>query len=204
MANEFSPQACKGLVLAGLIGSAWLLSLSLSYTLPLDQRPGLLIGSLILLRAFLHTGLFIVAHDSMLTSLVPEYPGLNRWIGKVCLLMYAGLSYVRCSRNHRRHHLAPRKFQDPDYQRMSNNILNWYNHFMGNYLDGKQLLKLSCLWLALFIITCYLLPAQIMHLLLFSVLPLIISSCQLFLVGTWLPHRRGDTTHPGVTTRSLS
>jgi len=46
VANEFSPQARKGLVLAGLIGSAWLLSLGLSYSLPLDQTPGLLIGSL--------------------------------------------------------------------------------------------------------------------------------------------------------------
>ena len=127
MANEFSPQARKGLVLAGLIGSAWLLSLGLSYSLPLDQTPGLLIGSLILLRAFLHTGLFIVAHDSMHASLVPGHPGLNRWIGKVYLLVYAGLSYERCSRNHRRHHLAPETFQDPDYQRcMNNNICLLY------------------------------------------------------------------------------
>ena len=205
MANEFSPQARKGLALAGLIGSAWLLSLGLSYTLPLDQTPGLLIGSLILLRAFLHTGLFIVAHDSMHASLVPGHPGLNRWIGKVYLLVYAGLSYERCSRNHRRHHLAPETFQDPDYQRCTNNnILDWYVHFMGNYLGMRQLLNLSCLWLALIIPNGSDLPAQIMHLLLFSVLPLIISSCQLFLVGTWLPHRRGATTRPGVTTRSLA
>ena len=107
MENKFSPQARKGLVLAGLIGSAWLLSLGLSFSLPLDQKSGLLIGSLILLRAFLHTGLFIVAHDSMYASLVPGHPGLNRWIGKVCLMMYAGLSYERCSRNDKRHHLAP-------------------------------------------------------------------------------------------------
>ena len=205
MANEFSPQARKGLALAGLIGSAWLLSLGLSYTLPLDQTPGLLIGSLILLRAFLHTGLFIVAHDSMHASLVPGHPGLNRWIGKVYLLVYAGLSYERCSRNHKHHHLAPETFQDPDYQRCTNNnILDWYVHFMGNYLGMRQLLNLSCLWLALIIPNGSDLPAQIMHLLLFSVLPLVISSCQLFLVGTWLPHRRGATTRPGVTTRSLA
>ena len=165
MANEFSPQARKGLALAGLIGSAWLLSLGLSYTLPLDQTPGLLIGSLILLRAFLHTGLFIVAHDSMHASLVPGHPGLNRWIGKVYLLVYAGLSYERCSRNHRRHHLAPETFQDPDYQRCTNNnILDWYVHFMGNYLGGQQLLNFSCLWLTLIILNGSGLPAQIMHL----------------------------------------
>ena len=185
MANEFSPQARKGLALAGLIGSAWLLSLGLSFALPLDQTPGLLIGSLILLRAFLHTGLFIVAHDSMHASLVPGHPGLNRWIGKFCLLMYAGLSYERCCRNHRRHHLAPETFQDPDYQRCTNNnILDWYAHFMGNYLGRQQLLNLSCIWLAIVILSSSDLPNQILHLLLFSVLPLIISSCQLFLVGT--------------------
>jgi beta-carotene ketolase (CrtW type) len=165
VANEFSPQARKGLVLAGLIGSAWLLSLGLSFALPLDQTPGLLIGSLILLRAFLHTGLFIVAHDSMHSSLVPAHPGLNRWIGKFCLLMYAGLSYERCCRNHRRHHLAPETSQDPDYQRCTNNnILDWYVHFMGNYLGGQQLLNLSCLWLTLVILNGSGLPAQIMHL----------------------------------------
>ena len=68
MANEFSPQARKGLVLAGLIGSAWLLSLGLSYTLPLDQTPGLLIGSLILLRAFLHTGPVSYTHLTLPTT----------------------------------------------------------------------------------------------------------------------------------------
>ena len=91
------------------------------------------------------------------------------------------------------------------YQRCTNNnILDWYVHFMGNYLGMRQLLNLSCLWLALIIPNGSDLPAQIMHLLLFSVLPLIISSCQLFLVGTWLPHRRGGTIRPGVTTRSLA
>ena len=75
---------------------------------------------------------------------------------------------------------------------------------MGNYLGGQQLLNLSCLWLTLVILNGSDLSAQILHLLLFSVLPLIISSCQLFLVGTWLPHRRGATTQPGVTTRSLA
>ena len=204
MANEFSPQARKGLALAGLIGSAWLLTLGLGFSLPLHQTSWLLIGCLVLLRSFLHTGLFIVAHDAIHASLVPDHPGLNRWIGRVCLLMYAGLSYKRCCRNHRRHHQAPETVEDPDYQRCTNNnILDWYVHFMGNYLGWQQLLNLSCVWLALtFRVSDY--SAQFFHLLLFSVLPLIVSSCQLFLVGTWLPHRRGATTRPGVTTRSLN
>ena len=86
----------------------------------------------------------------MHASLVPDHPGLNRWIGRVCLLMYAGLSYKRCCRNHRRHHQAPETVEDPDYQRCTNNnILDWYVHFMGNYLGWQQLLNLSCVWLAL-------------------------------------------------------
>jgi len=204
VASELSNQSRQGLALAGLIGSAWLLSLAYCLSLPLKQFSPLLLGSAILIRAFLHTGLFIVAHDAMHNSLVPASPKLNRFIGRVCLFLYAGLSYRLCCRNHRRHHQAPESDRDPDYQRSANDtILNWYVHFMGNYLNWKQLLKLSGFWFVLFNLGRYQQTEQGLQLLLFCVLPLFLSSCQLFLVGTWMPHRRGVTSKPGVTTRSL-
>ena len=205
MASEFSRQGRVGLALAGLIGSAWLLSLVCSLTLPLTQIPPLLLGSIVLIRAFLHTGLFIVAHDAMHNSLVPDAPRLNRLIGRVCLFLYAGLSYKLCCRNHSRHHQKPESARDPDYQRSVNDgILSWYVHFMGNYLGWKELLKLGSFWLVLFHLTHHHQTDHAMQLLLFCVLPLFVSSCQLFLVGTWMPHRRGVTSKPGVTTRSLA
>jgi beta-carotene ketolase (CrtW type) len=203
--SELNRQGQQGLALAGLIGSAWLLTLAFSLNLSLDQIPPLLLGAVVLVRAFLHTGLFIVAHDAMHNSLVPKQPGLNRLIGRVCLFLYAGLSYRLCCRNHRRHHQAPESDRDPDYQRSTNDgIFSWYVHFMGNYLSWKQLLNLSGCWFVLFNLTRHHQTDHGLPLLVFCVLPLIISSCQLFLVGTWMPHRRGVTSQPGITSRSLA
>ena len=205
MASEFSRQGRQGLALAGLIGSAWLLSLVISLTLPLNQISPLLLGSVILIRAFLQTGLFIVAHDAMHNSLVPEAPRLNRLIGRTCLFLYAGLSYRLCCKNHHRHHQAPESSQDPDYQpSTSDSIVSWYMHFLGNYLGWKQLLNLAGFWLVLFNLPRQYQPDQGLQLILFCVLPLFLSSCQLFLVGTWMPHRRGVSSQPGVTSRSLA
>ena len=161
MASEFSRQGRQGLALAGLIGSAWLLSLVISLTLPLNQISPLLLGSVILIRAFLQTGLFIVAHDAMHNSLVPEAPRLNRLIGRTCLFLYAGLSYRLCCKNHHRHHQAPESSQDPDYQpSTSDSIVSWYMHFLGNYLGWKQLLNLAGFWFVLFNLTRQYQPDQ--------------------------------------------
>ena len=50
---------------------------------------------LIALQCWLNVGLFIVAHDCMHGSLAPFRPALNRWIGRLCLALYAGFSYDR-------------------------------------------------------------------------------------------------------------
>lgn len=74
----------------------------------------------------------------------------------------------------------------------------WYARFLSRYLNPKQLFKLAaCMGLLLFIM-----PASqeqpLLTLLLAYVLPLIISSWQLFVVGTLLPHRNNDRGIDGL------
>ena len=189
----------QGLRLAGLIGSAWLFTLLAGLRLPSDQLHPLLITGLVLLRSFLHTGLFIVAHDAMHGSLIPGQGALNRIIGQGCLWAYAGLNFRQCQKHHIQHHQTPGSKTDPDYRNAENpSPLAWYARFLSHYLNTTQLVRLvSCMGLLLFIM-----PANqdqpLLTLVLIYVLPLIISSWQLFVVGTLLPHRNNGHEIDGL------
>ena len=54
----------------------------------------LLVLVAVLLRGFLHTGLFIVAHDAMHGVLRPSCPEANARWGQLALTLYAGLTYA--------------------------------------------------------------------------------------------------------------
>ena len=43
------------------------------------------VAGMVLLRTFLHTGLFVVAHDAIHGSLCPNHPALNVGIGHLML-----------------------------------------------------------------------------------------------------------------------
>ncbi len=186
----------KGLQLAGLIGASWFLSLVVCLGCPVQQEHASVVVMLVLLRSFLHTGLFIVAHDAMHHSLAPGALRLNRRIGRWCLMAYAGLSYTTCSRNHHQHHQNPESESDPDYCSTGNpSILDWYLRFLGHYLGPHQMVRLAAIWSVLFLATLICQDHAARAILLFAVLPLIISSWQLFLIGTCLPHRHRSDAH---------
>lgn len=158
----------------------------------------------ILLRSFLQTGLFIVAHDAMHHSLAPLNENLNNNLGRFCLFLYAGLSYKFCSENHRLHHQYPESAADPDFHSPKNSKpFNWYFRFLSNYLDWKQFCNLTLLWLLLLQISIIFNPTAIENLILFCALPLIISSVQLFIVGTCLPHQKTKAEPKRQLPRSL-
>ena len=182
----------RGLQLAGLIGCAWLLTLAVGLRLPFHQLHPLALMAFLMLRSFLHTGLFIVAHDAMHSTLAPaSHRKLNRRIGQGCLWAYAGLSFQRCLSHHIQHHHSPGSATDPDYcSAAAPSPLAWYARFLSHYLNPIQLLRLAvCLGLLLLIM-----PSNqdqpLLTLALIYVIPLIISSWQLFVVGTFLPHRK--------------
>ena len=182
----------RGLQLAGLIASAWLFTLIAGLRLSFQQLHPLALVAFVMLRSFLHTGLFIVAHDAMHGTLAPaNRRKLNRRIGQGCLLAYAGLNFETCLNHHIQHHHSPGSAKDPDYCNAADpSPVAWYARFLSHYLNPMQLLKLaSCMALLLLIM-----PANqhqpLLTLVLIYVLPLIISSWQLFVVGTFLPHRK--------------
>ena len=196
----------RGLQLGALIGVSWLATLVIGLQHDLSQLHPLLITGWILARSFLHTGLFILAHDAMHHSLVPGHGVINQRIGRLCLWLYAGLNYETCKTNHRRHHLMPESDADPDFCPANNrSVVAWLVRFLRNYLNPAQLSRLSV------VLTVLLLSAQAhqshpgVAVLVTFLIPLLISTGQLFVVGTYLPHRKDhhQTAH-NVSIRSLN
>ncbi len=196
----------QSLQLGALIGISWLVTLVIGLRLDLDQMHPLVITAWVLVRSFLHTGLFILAHDAIHNSLVPGHGLINQRIGRLCLWLYAGLNYDVCKRNHHRHHLMPESEADPDFCPTHNrSVLAWLVRFLRNYLNPAQLSRL------ILVLTLLLLAAQLHQsqpLVTVSVtflLPLLISTAQLFFVGTYLPHRKEhQQTEHEVSIKSLN
>jgi beta-carotene ketolase (CrtW type) len=195
----------QSLLFATLICLAWFITLVISMLIDLHVWSSSAILGFVLLRSFLHTGLFIVAHDSMHQSLAPLNEKLNNNIGRLCLFLYAGLSYKSCSKNHRLHHNYPESTADPDFYSSQNpKPIDWYFRFLSNYLDGKQFCMLLLVWLFILQLTSLVNPNAIENVVIFCPLPLIISSIQLFLVGTCLPHQPSQKEPGRLLPRSLS
>ena len=155
------------------------------------DTPGLLIAPLLIAAiCWLSVGLFIVAHDCMHGSLAPGQPALNRAVGRVALMIYAGFWFDDLRPKHFEHHRAPGTADDPDFSAAHpKHFWPWYAAFFRQYFGLRQLAFLSAVSAA------YLLLFDVAYanLLLFWALPSIASSLQLFLFGTFLPHRAADS-----------
>jgi len=194
-----SPATRRGLLLAALILGGWLLSLLLLLGADWGHWSPVLLVLAVLLRSQLQTGLFIVGHDAMHRVLLPAAPRLNDRIGALVLGLYAALPFDRCLRQHQRHHRAPGTALDPDFHGPGqSSVLAWYGRFMTRYLSPGQMSLLLTAWALL--AWC----SSVQSVLLFCTLPLMLSSLQLFLVGTVLPHRRGAGPELAQHTRSLA
>ena len=152
---------------------------------------------IILVRTFLQTGLFIVAHDAMHGCLLPGNLRCNTLLGRIALGLYACIPYRHCRSNHIRHHRSPGDRNDPDFHDgLHTHPLFWFFSFMRGYLSAGQILSLLAIWgiglAALHPSTSH--PLLVLGL--FWILPLVLSSVQLFLFGTYLPHR-GQSAPPG-------
>ena len=196
----------RGLLLAGVIGFAWIFTLILGLNFPVNRMQPLAIIFFVILRSFLHTGLFIIAHDAMHNSLAPGRIKLNEFIGSLCLSFYAGLDYKSCKDNHLMHHLQPESEADPDFCNSENQSpFIWYFDFLSHYLNLNQLFKLTLIMSALLVVAVGSEPHPIMTVSTIYIIPLIISSWQLFYVGTYLPHRKDETnSSPQNFIRSIS
>ena len=196
-------QTGKGLVLAVSIALAWLVSLLLLLGLDLASQPLPLLVLAVGSRTFLQTGLFIIGHDAMHGVLLPMRPRLNQGLGQVALALYAFLPYQRCLRNHRQHHRAPGSPRDPDVIEGAG-PLAWYGRFMAGYLSAGQMAALLTSWAGWLCFAWEHSANPGLNVVLVCIVPLALSSLQLFAFGTYLPHRgSGKPVQPGHQARSL-
>ena len=161
------------------------------FLVDLSTSPVLLTIALVLALTWLSVGLFIVAHDAMHGSLAPFRPGLNWAIGQLCLGLYAGFRFTPLNVEHHRHHRHPGTADDPDFDdRPPHGIVAWYVDFMRHYFGLTEYLVLNVL-VGLYL---FVLSAPLANVLVFWALPALVSSVQLFVFGTYLPHRPGVDT----------
>ena len=193
-----------GIVLAALIGGAWLtLHVGCIFYWQWSVATAPLAIGLVLLQAWLSTGLFIVAHDCMHGSLAPGRPRVNTAIGTLCLGAYAALSYAQLLPKHHAHHAAPGTPGDPDFHAAApRRLLPWFLAFMGSYYTHGQLIRITIAALV------YLaLGASLANIVAFWAAPALLALAQLFLFGTFLPHRHDDmgfTDHHNARSNALS
>lgn len=177
-----------GLILALTIIASWVSAMAVGLG---GWNPGtgslLYDGLWIALTTFLSTGVFITAHECMHGLVAPGSPRINRTIGRFATWTYAGLSYDTLNRAHHIHHAKPATEDDPDFHRGSPSLPRWYLDFMRQYSTWKQWAWMSALTVT-FVVG---LSLPIDRVVLFWALPLVASTLQLFVVGTWLPHRPG-------------
>ena len=135
---------------------------------------------LILLLTHLYTGLFITAHDAM-HGTVAKNLKLNHAIGHFTSLLFSFNFYRRLFPKHHEHHRYVATDKDPDYH--GGNFFAWYLSFLKQYLNIWQILLMAIS----FNILKLFLPTE--NLIVFWMLPAVLSTLQLFYFGTYLPHR---------------
>lgn len=175
------PHDQRGVLIGLLIIVLWfsLLIVLLSWQ-PVDYtHPLTWVG--VLLMTHLYTGLFITAHDSM-HRVVSRNRRANEWIGRICTILFAYNFYGNLFTKHHEHHRFAGTDKDPDYHH-SGNFWIWYYSFARQYINLWQILLMAITYnvLKLWI------PSE--NLVLFWMVPSVLSTFQLFYFGTFLPHR---------------
>ncbi|MGK7909562.1 MAG: fatty acid desaturase [Synechococcus sp.] len=186
-----------GLWRSGAIAASWIASLlwMLSWDMARCSAIALVLG--ILVRMFLHTGLFAIAHDAMHDNVLPNQPEKNRRVGRLALGLYGLFSYDTFRELHWRHHCFPAQARDPDYHNDSGegsvwNAVCWYCRFVATYLNAWQIVLIGTGISLLAPVLVFGIGVSPLNILLFWVLPWCLSSIQLFVFGTYLPHRMSD------------
>lgn len=135
----------------------------------------------IFIQTHLYTGLFITAHDAM-HGTVSKEKSVNSFFGRLTAFLFAFNFYDYLLRKHHMHHNHVASHDDPDYHE-SGKFWLWYWNFIKSYITLKQLILITVSLQLLKLIF----PLE--NLILFWVLPSILSTFQLFYFGTYIPHR---------------
>ncbi|ODG99066.1 beta-carotene ketolase [Nostoc sp. KVJ20] len=175
----------KGLFIAIVIVSVWVISLSLLLSLDISKLQFWMLIPSILWQIFLYTGLFITSHDAMHGVVFPQNSKINHLIGTLTLSFYGLLPYKKLLKKHWLHHHNPATQIDPDFHNGKHkNFFAWYLHFMKGYWSWGQIIALT----TIYNFAKYVLHIPSDNLNYFWVFPSLLSSLQLFYFGTFLPH----------------
>ncbi|MEM9946510.1 MAG: hypothetical protein AAF810_10660, partial [Cyanobacteria bacterium P01_D01_bin.36] len=173
-------ESIVSIALSALIMMLWLVTVYASLFVLPDAKLMPVAGVLGVVagRSFLHTGLFILAHDAMHGTLAPAYPRLNDRIGKIILWVYSFLSFDMMQACHHQHHRTPAQHSDPDFY--AGSFVPWYFKFMRTYIKGGQGWTIFWGMSAFFYPLVLLLHVPLLNAVLFWLLPQGLSSLQLF------------------------
>lgn len=184
----------KGIWAAAVVLVLWFGSLALLLNYPLSFRDPL-VYLFVLVQMHLYTGVFITAHDAIHGVVAPGQPRLNRALGWLAATIFAYNNYATLRRKHHLHHQHSGTFDDPDYHEGNPNFFMWYFSFLKEYISWKQILFMA--------VTYNLLKLAFPwdNLVVFWMVPAVLSTFQLFFFGTYLPHR-GEHHNPPHNARS--
>ncbi len=178
----------RGPLYAALLGGTWIAAHVYAVFFHQIGEPLWATIALIAVQIWLYTGLFIVAHDTMHGSFVPGRPAINKWVGRLIMIWYAGFSWDKMRVAHHQHHATPGTAEDPDFNADNpRDFWPWYFKFFTGYFTWKQVVIL-----AVISVIYMLLGAQYVNLVVMWAIPAILSSVQLFYFGTYLTHRHED------------
>jgi beta-carotene ketolase (CrtW type) len=175
-----------GIIIASIIISIWAshLTYSLLYVNVDFTNPVFYLH--VLLQGYLYTGLFITAHDAM-HGTVSKNTFINKSIGSISTLLFAGLSYNKLIKNHFKHHKNPGEEGDPDFYTKSQNFFIWWGTFLWRYTTITQLVIMAVVFNVLKI------WFDEISIIVFWVVPAFLGTFQLFFFGTYLPHKYPHT-----------
>lgn len=177
-----------GLVAAATVIGSWGTSLVFLVTREVTTFEWWVVPAM-LWMAFLYTGLFITAHDAMHGTVAPKFPRLNKAIGVFCVVAFALFDFRKMTRSHWAHHDHPASAEDPDYHDGEHDgMVRWFLHFMLGYVTIGQIVGMALIFNAL----QYLVGVAAVNMVLFWIVPSLLSTVQLFYFGTVLPHRETE------------
>ena len=170
----------KGIWIGATIIAFWCISLGWLLSSYEVEFTSLITYAFILLQTHLYTGLFITAHDAM-HGCVAKNKKWNNILGKVAATLFAYNSYQKLFPKHHQHHRFVATEDDPDYHH--GGFIPWYIKFAREYVSIGQILLMAVTYEVL--IRFFPKPNVIV----FYIIPSLLSTLQLFYFGTYLPHR---------------
>lgn len=186
------PKDLRGVWLAVLLLSLWLGSFLAVAWVPLTLADWPWALAVVLLRAFICTGVFITAHDAMHGIVAPGRPWLNDTLGTLATRAFAWFSFRTMRTAHHAHHATPAAHGDPDWHDGTHSHpVRWLFSFMGRYVTVGQVVTIAVAHNVMVRIVGMPEP----NLWVFLWLPPGLAALQLFTFGTWLPHREPATGH---------